>query len=567
MVQTDERTLRFYQLYEQLVSEMTVAGGKPDISRIESLLCEIAELLRLSKGVTNFYRTPADEEAGRGETMISYDLHKPSVPVHTVRFVTKFMSIATMTVFAEESSLPLSEEELGRIDLTMRTTLTFISRNRLQDIAEELAFFDDQGFRNVRSFFKYLQWRGRPGGFDGMAAISYNLRHFSLVNKKFGRQAGDIVIKRHYQHIEELIDDNGTATRLGGDSFVCLCPQEKLGEMIDYFNEADVPFDDEGSCARVTACAGIFRIPDGYEVTNPNDIMGKIMYAYRVAQTGGQDSIIFYDEDLIRRREMSMLIQQQFPEAMKKEEFKVFYQPKVNIITGEICGAEALCRWFRDGKIVPPMDFIPVLEKTSEICRLDFYMLDHVCADIRRWLDEGRRVVRVSVNLSRKHMMDIKLLETLIGIIDRHNVPHEYIEIELTETTTDVEFKDLQRVVGGLQQENIWTSVDDFGMGYSSLNLLRVVPWNVLKVDKSFLPMDDESAGSIRSIMFKYVVALAKELGLECIVEGVETRAQLEILRRNDCELAQGFLFDKPLPVEEFEKRLDMKQYKIGNEG
>ena len=209
------------------------------------------------------------------------------------------------------------------------------------------------------------------------------------------------------------------------------------------------------------------------------------------------------------------------------------------------------------------MEFIPILEQTSDICKLDFYMLDLVCCDIRRWLDEGRKAIRVSINLSRKHMMDHRLLDTIMTIIDRHNVPHEYIEIELTETTTDVEFRDLRRVVGGLQDNNICTSVDDFGMGYSSLNLIRVIPWNVLKVDRSFLPLDSEGPDNIRSIMFKHVVSMAKELGLECIVEGVETTAQLGILRENSCELAQGFLFDCPLPVDEFEKRLDMKKYEI----
>lgn len=126
-----------------------------------------------------------------------------------------------------------------------------------------------------------------------------------------------------------------------------------------------------------------------------------------------------------------------------------------------------------------------------------------------------------------------------------------------------MEFKDLRRVVDGLHQQNIYTSVDDFGMGYSSLNLIRVVPWNVLKVDRIFLPLDGEAKDSTRSVMFKHVMAMAKEIGLECIVEGVETPAQLELLRQNDCELAQGYLFDKPLPLEEFEKRLDKKRYPI----
>ena len=565
MSNNNERLLRFYQLYEKLSSATANINKEPDIPLIESLLNELAVMLRLSKGVTNFYRSPADEKNRKGETMISYDTGKDGIPVHTVRFETKFASITEMTIFMTEDEEPLSEEELSKADLVMRTVLAYISRNRLQSIATELAFFDDSGYRNIRSFFNYFTERSHPGGLDGMTAVNYNLRHFSLINNEFGRKAGDTVIRNHYTHVESMIGENGILSRLGGDTFACICRQSLLPELLGYLTEASVPYDSKGNTVEITACAGVFNIPDGYSVKNPNDIMGKIMHAYRIAQTGGNEQIIFYDDKLRVQREMSMRIQQIFPTALKNSEFQVFYQPKVNTLTGKLCGAEALCRWFRKGEIVPPMDFIPVLEQTSDICRLDFYMLDHVCSHIRKWLDEGRKIVRISVNFSRKHMMNAQLINSIIEIIDRHNVPHQYIEIELTETTTDVQFRDLRRVVNRLHEENICTSVDDFGMGYSSLNLIRVIPWNVLKVDKSFLPLDDETPDSIRSVMFRHVVAMAKELGLECIVEGVETPAQLEILRNNNCELAQGFLFDRPLPVDEFEKRLDMEQYPIEN--
>lgn len=220
-------------------------------------------------------------------------------------------------------------------------------------------------------------------------------------------------------------------------------------------------------------------------------------------------------------------------------------------------GAEALCRWKHDGRLIPPDEFIPILEQNTDICKLDFYMIDHVCRDIRRWLDEGRQLPRISVNLSRKHILDVDLLKHLMEIIDRHIIPHHLIEAELTETTTDVKFKDLKRVVNGLQEQGISASVDDFGSGYSSLNLIKEVPWNVIKIDKSIVPIDDDDESSPRTVMFKYVVAMAREMGLECIAEGVETKTQVEILKRYGCDIAQGYHFDRPLPKDEFEKRLD----------
>ena len=254
---------------------------------------------------------------------------------------------------------------------------------------------------------------------------------------------------------------------------------------------------------------------------------------------------------------------QLFEPAISKKEFKVFYQPKVDVETGEVIGAEALCRWIHGDDIISPAEFIPVLEQGNDICRLDFYILDVVCSDIRRWLDACIEPVRTSVNLSRKHLVDIDLLQHIIDIIDSHNVPHQYIEIELTETTTDVEFRVLKRIVSGLQELGIYTSVDDFGMGYSSLNLIREIPWNVLKIDRCFLPADDENESSVTSLMYRHVVAMALDIGLECITEGVETTKQIEILRANHCRYAQGYIFDKPLPRDRFEKILNMHRYDL----
>ncbi|MBP0973907.1 MAG: EAL domain-containing protein [Oscillospiraceae bacterium] len=560
-----ERELKFYKLYEKLASLTQIVNQKFETAEIETILGELSEMFRLSKGITHFYRNPAEEQRGEGEVMISYDTGKGGVPVHTVTFVTRLMSITTMTVYMTEDVEPLTEEELFKVDLAMRTTLAFISRNRLQVIAEELAFFDDVGYRNIRSFFRYLTWKSQPGDLDGKIALNYNIRHFALVNEEYGREGGDMALRNHYKHIDNIIGKTGMVARLGGDAFVCICNQTDLPEILEFLNDAVVLVNPNGQTVRLSACAGVFQIPDGFVVHNPNDIMGKILHAYQIAKIGIQGNIVFYSDMLLTDKERSKRILKMFPEALQNGEFHVFYQPKVNTLTNEICGAEALCRWFHDGKIIPPMDFIPVLEETNEICQLDFHMLDQVCGHIRRWLDEGKRAVRVSVNLSRRHMTNPSLVESIIAIIDKHNVPHEYIEIELTETTTDVEFKELRHVVEALQAQNICTSVDDFGMGYSSLNLIRVVPWNVLKVDRIFLPVDDESMESARSVMFRHVIAMAKELGLECIVEGVETPAQLAMLRQIGCEQAQGYLFDKPLPLEEFEKRLDMVRYTLND--
>ncbi len=561
MNDNSDKDVRFYELLEQLVTAMT-DYDIVDISHIESLLIEISSMFRLSKAVTHVYRNPKEEKRGNGETLCCYDTGREGEPILTFRVVTSVMSIVTMTAYMSPDTEPLTESERQKVELCMRTTISFISNRRLRDIVYELAFFDDSGYPNLRSLNNYLAEMIETGGYRGKAAIRYNLRHFTIVNQEIGRPAGDIAIRNHFNAVKGMIGKSGKLFRLGGDNFIAICKQDKLEKLLSYLNEANVIYSTDGnSCVHISTSAGYFVIPDDFTVRAPGDIMERIITAFQYAQSGGNGHIVRHTDELVRKKSKSMRVQQNFPDALRNEEFHVFYQPKVNINTGELCGAEALCRWFRNGSIVPPNDFIPVLEETNDICKLDLYMLEHVCQDIRRWLDSGFNVVRVSVNLSRKHMMNANLLQAIIEIIDRYSIPHEYIEIELTETTTDVEFRDLKRVVGGLQQAGIRTSVDDFGMGYSSLNLIREIPWDVLKIDRSFLPVEGDGTESTRSIMFKHVVAMAKNMGLECIAEGVETQDQLDILRENRCDLAQGFLFDPPLPVDKFEQRMKIMTY------
>ena len=283
--------------------------------------------------------------------------------------------------------------------------------------------------------------------------------------------------------------------------------------------------------------------------------------AGNVAKRKVESSIVIYDDRMKAEKDRVKRVQTDFRTALENEEYVVYYQPKVDLETRKLKGAEALCRWIKDGKVIPPIEFIPILEMNMDICDLDFYMLDHVCKDIRRWLDEKREVVRVSVNFSRKHLVDVDLLDHIIDIIDKNKVPHEYIEIELTETTTDVMFRDLKRVVCGLQEQGVWTAVDDFGVGFSSLNLIRDIPWNVLKVDKTFVPKNNEDRNNMMNLMFRHVISLAQDIGLECVIEGVESIDQLEVLKENNCNIVQGYFFDRPLPLEEFEQRIDRIYY------
>ncbi|MBO6162274.1 MAG: EAL domain-containing protein [Eubacterium sp.] len=556
---------QYNSLLEKFLRDMNEMNGMngEDVSRqVGEALSELCRFLRVEKLTGVFYSGHKEEKANKGDSYTCYDTGNPSEERMRNRLAVDAFTIVHIHIFQSPDAAPWTDEEISRIDLIQHTLVVYISRLRLGKEVDHFTYFDADGYHNIRYFFRAMQRFAMLDQLNGMVAIHYNLKHFSLVNQQIGRIAGTVVMRNHFNRLQEIIAEDGVMGRMGGDNYLLLCSAEVLDQVVDYLKGTTVVFDPTTQeKVYIQATAGVFPIPQDFVLRDPGDVMDKILNAGQAARHAGGDEIVFYDEMMEEQRERNSRIQRMFPNAIRKKEFRVFYQPKVDVWGKELVGAEALCRWFHEDEIIPPVAFIPVLEQNTDICKLDFYMLEMVCRDIHRWLMEGKQVVRISVNLSRKHMLDVDLLEHILEIVDRNEVPHQYIEIELTETTTDVEFRDLKRVVSGLQQAGICTAVDDFGVGYSSLNLLREIPWNVLKIDKSLLPTDEDGEDSIRSVMFRYVVSMARALGLECITEGVETAQQVELLKKNNCDLAQGFFFDRPLPLESFEERLDRHTY------
>ncbi len=526
------------------------------------LINEICPKYRIAKGETEFYPTPMMEQRGMGEKFCDFDTGKGDKVLVRLRIITSSRAIVIGTIYGEAEEEERESEEIEQLDTLLRIILGFVSRKRLLRKLEEFGFFDIDGYQNFRAFARYLDIANSENRLGGKVAFHIDLHNFAIVNHEIGRENGNTVLNNYYKMLQDTVGDTGIIARLGGDKFIGVFDRSIKRKVFDIFSGVPVPYSEVGNKKiKVSAAAGIYMLPNPYMMKGYGDIMDKIMLSSIAAKKQSGSSIVIYEDKMKSERERVKKVQTEFRNAIEQEEFAVFYQPKVDIGTRKITGAEALCRWIKGGSIIPPIEFIPILEINTDICDLDFYMLEHVCQHIRKWLDEGRNVVRISVNFSRKHLVDVDLLEHIISVVDKYNVPHEYIEIELTETTTDVLFRDLKRVVCGLQEQGIWTAVDDFGIGYSSLNLIRDIPWNVLKVDKSFVPQSIDEEDSISNKMFKHVISLAHDIGLECVIEGVEKIDQLEILRKNNCNIAQGYFFDRPISLEVFESRLDRMIY------
>ena len=533
-----------------------------DRAQMMDQLFRVARMFRLTKVVSEFYRNQLMEAKGQGEVLSDFDEGPADIKVLDRRYQLENGVVLKASAYMAEGTEPLNEDEEKKLDICIRAMLNLLSRIRMQGVIEMLGYQDRDGYPNFPAYFRYLERMSTTGGFKGYTAILYNLRQFSLINRDLGHDMGDRILRGHYETIKAIIGDTGFVARVGGDNFAGIFPNDKLDKVIKAMEGVPIIYDEENDRrVMISACAGVYIIPPDFTYRNHGSIVDMIYPACQTAKQEKEGTIVYASKKSLAEKENVLRVRRHFEDALVKGYFHAFYQPKVDVKTGKIIGAEALCRWIYEGNIIPPMEFIPILEQNTDICRLDFHMLDKVCKDIRRWLDEGINVVRISVNLSRKHLLDVDLLEHLMRVIDKNKVPYKYIEIELTETTTEVELKKLRRLVEGLREVGISTAVDDFGVGYSSLNLIRELPWNVLKIDKSLLPGARNDNKKISSLMYKHIASMAKDMGLECITEGVETAEQVEVLKSNDCPYAQGFFYDKPLPVEEFEERLKKGGY------
>ena len=543
--------------FKHFIRVLSEAENTLDTDTVRNATEDICRLSNVGKFTVVIYENVAHENTDKNTTIEVYkDGGSDGEPL-VVKKVTGGGGMLVYSYYHKADTEAWTERIRNRLDFMTSLMFTFSSRYVLDQAVRRYAYRDDMDYYNLRYFIKEIGTIALKKGLKGKAVAQFNLKHFRAVNLQIGRTNSDIVMHRYVDTMNKIKGGTLPVCRLGGDNFIMMFDAVNIDKVLDHLRGAVITFgDDFSERVMISATAGIYVIGDDFVFTDKSDIMDKIMPAANIAKSSDKEDIVFYDTSLDRRKNHSSMIQHQFSPALSNEEFLVYYQPKIDVNDNTMVGAEALCRWYHDGKLIPPMEFIPILEQGTDICKLDFYMIDHVCRDIRRWLDEGREVVRISVNLSRKHMLDVDLLNHLMEIIDRHDIPYKYIEVELTETTTDIEFKDLKRVVSGLQENGIAASVDDFGMGYSSLNLIKEIPWNVIKIDKSIVPVDEDDECSARSVMFKHVVAMAREMGLECIAEGVETEAQVETLRRNGCDVAQGYYFDRPLPCSEFEKKL-----------
>jgi diguanylate cyclase (GGDEF)-like protein len=381
-----------------------------------------------------------------------------------------------------------------------------------------------------------------------MAMLFVDLDRFKLVNDTLGHGAGDKLLKEAAARLSRCVRTGDTAGRFGGDEFgAILTDLAKPGDaglvaqkILDALAQ---PFNLDGQDAFISASIGITLFPNDGD--NPEALVMNADTAMYRAKEQGRNIYHFFTREMNERALQRAQMEAALRRALERKEFLLHYQPKVDLKTGKICGLEALLRWRHPEKgVVLPGEFVPILEDTGLIVQVGEWAIREVCGQINIWRDDSLSVPPVTVNLSARQFQQKDLESTVRRILRETRVAPAFLQFELTESLLMQEPEAAARTLRGLRESGVKLSVDDFGTGYSSLAYLKRFPLDSLKIDRTFIrdiTTDPEDAAITLAI-----IGLAHNLNVKVVAEGVETREQLELLRKNGCDEIQGYLFSRP---------------------
>ncbi len=419
-------------------------------------------------------------------------------------------------------------------------------RNRLL----ELAYIDP--ITGLGNYNAYLEKTKEKLEIDGKkTVIILDIDKFKSFNKKYGHMKGNELLKRVGEEIKHAIRKTDIVCRLANDVFGIFLVGEvdvegitkRLNRKISRIHIGDIWYN--------------LRISMGVYICDKNEkdvqsIIDKAIMAHDSIK--GKYHVPYgvfteeFEQKIIRESEIENMME----DAIENKEFEIYYQPQISTKTEKIEGAEALVRWKKNENMISPGEFIPIFEKNYFIIKLDEYVYEMVCENIQEMKKEFKEIPKISVNISKESLLDNKFLEKYEKIMRKYDIIPEEIELEITERSAVSNDIDIQKILNKIKQKGFSIAIDDFGTGYSSLNMLEMMPIDTLKIDKSFIDRVDikeEKINFIEIIMF-----ITKKLNLRTVAEGVENIEQVNYLKKWNCDLIQGYVYQKPLKFEEFKK-------------
>lgn len=390
----------------------------------------------------------------------------------------------------------------------------------------------------------------------GCHFIYSDFSNFQYMNELYGYTEGDKILKAFAKQLK-MMKEGIYFTRITSDHFAGLLIGENAEEVQNSFLEATRNFcaeiNKEYDQSNLVLVSGFSSVLETQEMASV--VIDRANVARKYGKSTANTVVIAYNNEIRKKNEAEKSISANMVTALETGEFKAWLQPKVSLKTGKIEGAEALVRWQKaDGSMVYPDSFIPVFEKNGFITKIDFAVLDQILSYLRVAMDEGEEVVPVSVNFSRRHNETPDFVEQILSRLQEKEIPAKYIEAEITESIFMLDLSTLTKNLRKLKENGILISIDDFGSGYSSLNLLANVDADIIKLDKKFFTYADEDSKA--PVFVKYLVKMMKRMGYQVLAEGVETSEQIKLLHNAECDMVQGYYYARPMPIPAFREFL-----------
>ena len=449
----------------------------------------------------------------------------------------------------------------GKVEYYIGVGKDITNEVHLQETVEDVLNHDHiTGLLNRRAFLKGVErFLERARYEDDLAALAViNPIDFSSINKAFGFEAGNEVLKEIAERMTSQLREYDVVAKLESDKFAIFLKDIKHEENVIWIltklmDTLIKPYNVAKRKISLSFNMGISLYPkDDVESVG---LIEKAMLALVDAKAKGEGSLGFYKVEFEKEAMRKIELRNSVKDALAKNEFILYYQPYFSSTDKTLVGAEALIRWKKDGKIIPPLEFIPFLEETKMITSIEKWVMEEVLNRINMWKKKGLRVVPVSVNISPLSFNSFDFARDVVSIIKKHNVEEHLINIEIIERLFLNNMNYAKRIIKTLKKYGLSFSIDDFGTGYSSLSYLGKLSIDYVKIDISFVREmlhNDNTRAIVETIVY-----LAKRLNIKTIAEGVEKEEQLKFLKNIECDFIQGYLFSRPLPVEEFEKVLE----------
>lgn len=381
--------------------------------------------------------------------------------------------------------------------------------------------------------------------------VCSDIKNFKFVNDIFGINVGDEVLINIADTLKRLVGPGCVYGRISGDRFAMCMPRERFNPEV-FSNEIRRIGEKSGtSTYRICVHVGVYDIVDKNIAVSV--MCDRAYMAIKTIKSSLTDVIAHYDDGIRESSVSEQKVTGEFGAALEDGQFCFYIQPQVSV-RGKILGGEALVRWIHPERgMIPPIEFIGILEKTGLICKLDMHTWELACKKLREWKDRGLTDYHISVNISPKDFYFADIYKVFTGLVEKYEIKPRNLRLEITESAIMSDFDKQLVLIQRLQEYGFMVEMDDFGSGYSSLNMLKDMPVNTLKVDMGFLRQTSHQERS-RTIL-KMIISLSKQLGMEVVTEGVETKEQVDFLTEIGCDIFQGYYFAKPMPVSEFEQK------------